>query len=245
MKVLVVIPTYNESENIRGIIEEIFKFLPDANILIVDDNSPDKTYEIVKEMMEKDKRINLILKEKKEGLGRAYKTGFKWGIEKDFDIIIQMDADFSHSPSVLNNFVEEIKKGNDLIIGSRYINGVSVVNWPIKRLLISYFANVYARVMTGVPVKDLTGGFKAWKKEVLKSLPWEKINSEGYGFQIETTFYAKKLGFKIKEYPIIFIERRSGISKMSKKIIIEAFFLVLKLFFLRFFKFEKNIKFLL
>ncbi len=239
MRVLVVIPTYNERENIREIIKEIFKFLPDANILVVDDNSPDKTYEIVKEIMKEDKRVNLILKEKKEGLGRAYKTGFKWGIENNFDIIIQMDADFSHSPSVLNSFIEEIKKGNDLVIGSRYLNGVSVVNWPIKRLLISYFANVYARIMTGVPVKDLTGGFKAWKKEVLESLPWEKINSEGYGFQIETTFYAKKFGFKIKEYPIIFIERRVGISKMSKKIIIEAFFLVLKLFFFRFLKIRR------
>ncbi|MEO0277048.1 MAG: polyprenol monophosphomannose synthase, partial [candidate division WOR-3 bacterium] len=124
----------------------------------------------------------------------------------------------------------------DLIIGSRYLNGVSVVNWPIKRLLLSYFANVYARILTGVPVRDLTGGFKAWKREVLENLPWEKIDAEGYGFQIETTFYAKKLGYRIKEYPIIFIERRVGISKMSKKIIFEAFFLVIKLFFLRFLK---------
>ncbi|MEO0262694.1 MAG: polyprenol monophosphomannose synthase [candidate division WOR-3 bacterium] len=236
MKVLIVIPTYNERENVEKIIEEIFKFLPSANILIVDDNSPDGTSEIVKEIMKKDKRVNLILKEKKEGLGKAYKTGFKWGIEKNYDIIIQMDADFSHSPEVLPEFIKEIEKGYDLIIGSRYLNGVSVVNWPIKRLLLSYFANVYARILTGVPVRDLTGGFKAWKREVLENLPWEKIDAEGYGFQIETTFYAKKLGYKIKEYPIIFIERRVGISKMSKKIIFEAFFLVIKLFFLRFLK---------
>ncbi len=236
MKVLIVIPTYNERENVERIIEEIFKFLPSANILIVDDNSPDGTSEIVREIMKKDKRVNLILKEKKEGLGKAYKTGFKWGIEKNYDIIIQMDADFSHSPEVLPEFIKEIEKGYDLIIGSRYLNGVSVVNWPIKRLLLSYFANVYARILTGVPVRDLTGGFKAWKKEVLENLPWEKIDAEGYGFQIETTFYAKKLGYRIKEYPIIFIERRVGVSKMSKKIIFEAFFLVIKLFFLRFFK---------
>ncbi|MEO0267939.1 MAG: polyprenol monophosphomannose synthase [candidate division WOR-3 bacterium] len=236
MKVLIVIPTYNERENVERIIEEIFKFLPSANILIVDDNSPDGTSEIVKEIMKKDKRVNLILKEKKEGLGKAYKTGFKWGIEKNYDIIIQMDADFSHSPEVLPEFIKEIEKGYDLIIGSRYLNGVSVVNWPIKRLLLSYFANVYARILTGVPVRDLTGGFKAWKREVLENLPWEKIDAEGYGFQIETTFYAKKLGYRIKEYPIIFIERRVGISKMSKKIIFEAFFLVIKLFFLRFLK---------
>ena len=236
MKVLIVIPTYNERENVERIIEEIFKFLPSANILIVDDNSPDGTAEIVKEIMKKDKRVNLILKEKKEGLGKAYKTGFKWGIEKNYDIIIQMDADFSHSPEVLPEFIKEIEKGYDLIIGSRYLNGVSVVNWPIKRLLLSYFANVYARILTGVPVRDLTGGFKAWKREVLENLPWEKIDAEGYGFQIETTFYAKKLGYRIKEYPIIFIERRVGISKMSKKIIFEAFFLVIKLFFLRFLK---------
>lgn len=236
MKVLIVIPTYNERENVEKIIEEIFKFLPSANILIVDDNSPDGTSEIVKEIMKKDKRVNLILKEKKEGLGKAYKTGFKWGIEKNYDIIIQMDADFSHSPEVLPEFIKEIEKGYDLIIGSRYLNGVSVVNWPIKRLLLSYFANVYARILTGVPVRDLTGGFKAWKREVLENLPWEKIDAEGYGFQIETTFYAKKLGYKIKEYSIIFIERRVGISKMSKKIIFEAFFLVIKLFFLRFLK---------
>ncbi|MEO0240607.1 MAG: polyprenol monophosphomannose synthase [candidate division WOR-3 bacterium] len=236
MKVLIVIPTYNERENVERIIEEIFKFLPSANILIVDDNSPDGTSEIVKEIMKKDKRVNLILKEKKEGLGKAYKTGFKWGIEKNYDIIIQMDADFSHSPEVLPEFIKEIEKGYDLIIGSRYLNGVSVVNWPIKRLLLSYFANVYARILTGVPVRDLTGGFKVWKREVLENLPWEKIDAEGYGFQIETTFYAKKLGYRIKEYPIIFIERRVGISKMSKKIIFEAFFLVIKLFFLRFLK---------
>ncbi len=236
MKVLIVIPTYNERENVERIIEEIFKFLPSANILIVDDNSPDGTAEIVKEIMKKDKRVNLILKEKKEGLGKAYKTGFKWGIEKNYDIIIQMDADFSHSPEVLPEFIKEIEKGYDLIIGSRYLNGVSVVNWPIKRLLLSYFANVYARILTGVPVRDLTGGFKVWKREVLENLPWEKIDAEGYGFQIETTFYAKKLGYRIKEYPIIFIERRVGISKMSKKIIFEAFFLVIKLFFLRFLK---------
>lgn len=241
MKVLVVIPTYNESENIEKIIKEIFKFLPRANILIVDDNSPDGTANIVKEIMKNDERVNLILKEKKEGLGKAYKTGFKWGIEKNYDIIIQMDADFSHSPEVLPEFIKEIEKGCDLIIGSRYLNGVSVVNWPIKRLLLSYFANVYARIMTGVPVRDLTGGFKAWKKEVLENLPWEKIDAEGYGFQIQTTFYAKKLGYKIKEYPIIFIERRVGISKMSKKIIFEAFFLVIKLFFLRFLKTPRNI----
>lgn len=236
MKVLVVIPTYNERENIEKIIKEIFKFLPSVNILIVDDNSPDGTADIVKEIMKNDERVALILKEKKEGLGKAYKTGFKWGIEKSYDIIIQMDADFSHSPEVLPEFIKEIERGYDLIIGSRYLNGVSVVNWPIKRLLLSYFANVYARIMTGLPIKDLTGGFKCWKKEVLENLPWEKIDAEGYGFQIQTTFYAKRLGYKIKEYPIIFIERRVGISKMSKKIIFEAFFLVIKLFFLRFFK---------
>lgn len=235
MKILVVIPTYNERDNIEGIINEIFKFTPEANILIVDDNSPDGTAEIVKRIMEKDKRVNLILREKKEGLGRAYKTGFKWGIEKNYEIIIQMDADFSHEPKMLPQFIENLKEGYELVIGSRYIDGVSVVNWPIKRLLISYFANLYARVMTGVPVRDLTSGFKAWKREVLENLPWEKINAEGYGFQIETTFYAHKKGCKIKEIPIIFIERRSGVSKMSKKIIFEAFFLVIKLFFLRLF----------
>lgn len=233
MNVLVVIPTYNESENIKDMIKEIFRFLPEANILIVDDNSPDGTAEIVKKIMEKDKRVNLILRERKEGLGKAYKEGFKWGIERGYDAIIQMDADFSHEPGMIPEFLKNLKD-YDLVIGSRYINGVSVVNWPIKRLLISYFANLYARVMTGVPVKDLTGGFKAWKREVLEGLPWEKINAEGYGFQIETTFYAYKKGYKIKEIPIIFVERRSGVSKMSKKIIFEAFLLVIKLFFLRF-----------
>ncbi len=236
MKVLVVIPTYNEKDNIQDIIKQIFKNVPSANILIVDDNSPDGTAEIVKKLMEKDKKVNLILKDKKEGLGRAYKTGFKWGVERNYDIIIQMDADFSHDPEVLPEFIKKIKEGYDVIIGSRYTDGVSVVNWPIKRLLISYFANVYARIMTGIPVRDLTGGFKAWKKEVLENLPWEKINAEGYGFQIETTFYAKKRGYKITEYPIIFIERRVGVSKMSKRIIFEAFFLVIKLFFFRFLK---------
>ena len=228
MKSLVIIPTYNEKENIREIINAVLKVVPDTDILIVDDNSPDGTGKIVKELMEKDKRIHLIEREGKLGLGTAYVVGFKYAIEKGYDWVVQMDADFSHNPEDIPRFFKYIGE-YDLIIGSRYVDGISVVNWPLSRLFLSYFANVYARLVTGVPVKDLTGGFKCIKSDVLKTIDLDSIKADGYGFQIEINFLAYINGFKIKEIPIIFIDRRAGYSKMSKRIVWEAFWLVLKL----------------
>jgi len=229
MKTLVIIPTYNEKENIREIIDKILNLGIKLDILVVDDNSPDGTHQIVREISEKDKRVNLLLRKKKEGLGVAYREGFKWSIEKGYELIIHLDADFSHNPEEIPNFIKKINEGYDVVVGSRYLNGVTVVNWPLKRLLLSYFANLYARIVTGLKIKDLTSGYKAFRKEVLENIPWKEISAGGYGFQIETVFYPFMMGYKVCEIPIIFIERRKGKSKMSKKIVYEAFFLVLKL----------------
>ena len=224
-----VIPTYNERDNIESLIEEIHRYVPDAHILIVDDNSPDGTWKLVEEISRKDERVHLIKRPGKMGLGTAYVEGFKWALEKGFDVIVQMDADFSHSPSDIPRLLREIEKGADFVIGSRYKNGVNVVNWPLKRLMISYFANVYARFMTGVPIRDLTGGFKAWRREVLESIDLDNIKSNGYSFQIEMNFKAYMNGYEPSEIPIIFYERRSGKSKFSKSIILEAAFMVVRL----------------
>jgi len=229
VKTLIIIPTYNEKENIGEIINKILGLGVELDILVVDDNSPDGTHKIVKEISEKNKRVNLLLREKKEGLGVAYREGFKWAIERDYDLVIHLDADFSHNPDEIPNFIKKINEGYDVVVGSRYLNGVTVVNWPLKRLLLSYFANLYARVVTGVKVKDLTSGYKAFRKEVLVNIPWKEVSAGGYGFQIETVYYPYRMGYRVCEIPIVFIERRKGESKMSKKIVFEAFFLVLKL----------------
>jgi len=228
-KVLVIIPTYNERENIRDIVPIVLSKGENIDVLIVDDNSPDGTQEEVKLLMEKyGGRVNLLARPAKLGLGTAYVEGFKYALKKGYDLVVEMDADFSHNPEDLPRLIEAAKEA-DLVIGSRYTNGISVVNWPLKRLILSYFANVYARIVTGVPVKDLTAGFKCFRKEVLESIDLSKIHSDGYAFQIEMDYYAYEKGFRIKEVPIIFIERRAGTSKMSKRIIKEAFFLVLLL----------------
>lgn len=228
MKAIVVIPTYNEVDNIERLINQIFRIEPDINILIVDDNSPDGTYKVVEKLMENDKRLHLIKRAGKMGLGTAYCEGFKYAIDRGFDIIFEMDADFSHDPNEIPNFLKEIEN-YDLVIGSRYISGVNVVNWPLRRLFLSYMANLYTRVITGMPIKDATGGFKCFRAEFLKKLNLDEIKSNGYGFQIEVNFKLWKKGAKIKEIPIIFIDRRSGVSKMNKHIIWEAIFLVWKL----------------
>ncbi len=227
-KGLVVIPTYKEAENIAGIIREVLKQSPDLDILVIDDASPDGTAEIVKDLMKENPRINLISREGKLGLGTAYIMGFKYALEKGYDYVVEMDADFSHSPDDLPRLIENLKEA-DLVIGSRYCQGISVVNWPMKRLLLSFFANIYARKVTGVPVKDLTAGFKVYKREALAGIDLDKIKSDGYGFQIEIDTYIWRKGFKVKEVPIIFVERRAGVSKMSRRIIYQAFFLVLRL----------------
>jgi dolichol-phosphate mannosyltransferase len=227
-KSIIVIPTYNEVENISKLIDTIFNIKSDIDILIVDDNSPDGTAEVVSKMMNKDSRIHLIKRPGKMGLGTAYCDGFKYALEKGFDYIFEMDADFSHNPEDIPRFLEEIHN-YDLVIGSRYVSGVNVVNWPLKRLILSYGANLYTRIITGMPVHDATGGFKCFRAEALKKIDLSKIKSNGYGFQIEMNFRLWKSGARLKEIPIIFIDRRSGVSKMNKKIIYEAIFLVWKL----------------
>ncbi len=234
LKEIVVIPTYNERDNISKLVEEIHRYLPNIHVLVVDDNSPDGTWKLVEEISSKDERVHLLKRKGKMGLGTAYVEGFKWAISRNYDVIAQMDADFSHQPEDLRRLIESIRKDEaDVIIGSRYVSGVNVVNWPLKRLVISYLANVYARLLTGVPIKDLTGGFKVWKRKVLESIDLDRIRSNGYSFQIEMNFKAYRKGFRLKEVPIIFYERRSGRSKFNKAIIVEAFFMVIRLFFKR------------
>ncbi|MCA2005283.1 MAG: polyprenol monophosphomannose synthase [Ignavibacterium sp.] len=228
MKTLVVIPTFNELENVKKIIPEVLKQNEEIDILIVDDNSPDKTGDYVEELSKQNSRVKLIRREKKLGLGTAYIAGFKYALQDNYDYVFEMDADFSHDPNEIKNFLEAIKEA-DLVLGSRYINGVRVLNWPMRRLLLSYFASVYTRVITGLPVKDATGGFKCFRIDVLKAVDLDRIKSNGYSFQIEMTFKAYKKGFRIKEIPIVFVDRVKGKSKMSKKIVWEAVFMVWKL----------------
>ena len=228
MKKIVITPTYNESKNILVLIKKIKNIDSDLHILVIDDNSPDNTSELVQQFANDRNDIFIINRTEKLGLGTAYITGFKWAIKNNYKFVIQMDADLSHDPKELAVMLEKIKN-YDLIIGSRYINGVNVINWPMSRLLLSYFANIYSRLITGVPVFDLTGGFKCYKIETLKKMPFKSIKSEGYSFQIETTFYAWLNKFLIKEIPITFTDRTVGQSKMSKKIIYEAIWVVLKL----------------
>jgi dolichol-phosphate mannosyltransferase len=227
-KTIIIIPTYNEIDNIKKMIEQLLNLSADLHVLVVDDNSPDGTGEYVENVSKENPRIKLIKRAGKLGLGTAYVEGFKYMLSKDYDIAIQMDADFSHDPSVIIRMLDEIKD-NDLVIGSRYIQGVNVINWPMQRLLLSYFANKYTKIVTGLPVKDATGGFKCFKRKVLESIDLDSIHSNGYSFQIEMNFKAWKKGFKIKEIPIVFYERVEGTSKMSKKIVHEAVFMVWKL----------------
>lgn len=228
MKSIVVIPTYNEIENIINIINAILDVKSDMHVLVVDDNSPDGTAGTVKEFAQTNPNVHIIVRAGKMGLGTAYCEGFAWALENGFEAIMEMDADFSHDPKEIPNFMEAIKE-YDLVIGSRYSVGVNVVNWPLRRLILSYCANIYARVITGIPVHDATGGFKCFRADALKKIDLKKIKSNGYGFQIEMNFKLWKQGARIKEIPIIFIDRRSGVSKMNKKIIYEALFLVWKL----------------
>ena len=224
MKIVAVIPTYNESDNISELVSKILSLKLDIHVLFVDDNSPDGTADKIKVLM-KENNIYLIERSGKLGLSSAYIEGFKWALRNGYNAIIQMDADLSHNPSSIPSLLNEIKH-NDLVVGSRYLTGINVVNWPLRWLILSYFANVYAKIITGVNVKDLTGGFKCFKAEVLMSIDLDKISSEGYSFQIEMNCQTKYKGFKIKEVPIIFIDRTVGKSKMTKKIIFEAIWMV-------------------
>jgi dolichol-phosphate mannosyltransferase len=228
MKALVIIPTYNESENIKNIISEVLKQDEIIEVLVVDDNSPDKTAELVKKMMQSEMRINLLQRRSKMGLGSAYVAGFRYALANDYDYIIEMDADFSHDPKVLPEMIKAMEN-NDLVIGSRYLKGVNVVNWPLWRLILSTFASKYVRIITGMPIKDPTGGFKCFRREVLESIELNKILSDGYSFQVEMNYRAWVKKFRIKEIPIIFTDRRVGESKMTMKIIREAVWMVWKL----------------
>lgn len=228
MKGLVVIPTYNEHDTIDAILDAILGQNLGLDVLIVDDNSPDGTAKQVKTRAERDPRVKLIERPGKMGLGTAYVAGFKYAIANDYDFVFEMDADFSHDPGDLPRFIEKIKD-YDFVIGSRYVNGISVVNWPLRRLLLSYFASFYTRFITGIPIHDPTGGFKCFRIEVLKGINLDNIRSGGYSFQIEMNFKAWKKGFRYIEIPIIFVDRRVGISKMSKAIIREAVVMVWKL----------------
>lgn len=228
MKGLVVIPTYNERDTIDAILDAILSQNLGLDVLIVDDNSPDGTAKQVKTRAEHDPRVKLIERPGKMGLGTAYVAGFKYAIANAYDFVFEMDADFSHDPGDLPRFIEKIKD-YDFVIGSRYVNGISVVNWPLRRLLLSYFASFYTRFITGIPIHDPTGGFKCFRIEVLKGINLDDIRSGGYSFQIEMNFKAWKKGFRFIEIPIIFVDRRVGISKMSKAIIREAVVMVWKL----------------
>jgi dolichol-phosphate mannosyltransferase len=227
-KTLVVTPTYNEAENIEKFIDQVLSKGPEINVLVVDDNSPDGTGKIVERLKKSNTRIHLISRAGKMGLGTAYVEGFRFAIANKFDYIFEMDTDFSHNPDEIPNFLEKIKE-YDLVIGSRYTNGVRVINWPIRRLILSYGANVYSRIITGMPLKDATGGFKCFRRQVLEAIDLDKIHSNGYAFQIEMNFKAWNKGFKLCEHPIIFMDRQSGVSKMSKKIVYEAVYMVWKL----------------
>lgn len=230
---IVIIPTYKERENIRAIIEAVFGLPKSFHILIVDDNSPDGTSEIVEEMQrhynDHEMRLQLLKRPGKQGLGTAYITGFRYAIAKGYDYILEMDADFSHDPKDLINLYHACKEGNDLSIGSRYATGVNVVNWPMGRVLLSYFASTYVRLITSMPICDTTAGFVCYRREVLETIPLEKIKFVGYAFQIEMKFLTWKYGFKLGEVPIIFTDRTRGESKMSAGIFKEAFFGVLQM----------------
>jgi dolichol-phosphate mannosyltransferase len=227
---LVIIPTYNEKENIQNLIRTVFQYTPEFHVLIVDDNSPDGTGIIVKNLMnEFNGKLFLLERPEKKGLGTAYISGFKWALEQDYEFIFEMDADFSHDPKDLIQLYNACLDGADLAIGSRYKSGVNVVNWPMGRVLISYFASAYVRFITGINIRDTTAGFKCYRRIVLETVDLDKIRFKGYAFQIEMKFMTWKYGFKIVEIPIIFTNRKAGTSKMSGKIAYEAVWGVIKM----------------
>lgn len=228
MKTLIISPTYNEIKNIKSLVKQVFDLDPGYHLLIVDDNSPDGTALKVKELQSTYPNLHLEERPGKAGLGTAYLFGFKWALENNYDHIVQMDADLSHDPNDVPRLVSRLKD-HDLVIGSRYVNGVSVVNWPIRRLILSYGANMYSRFITGIPINDGTGGFKAWRGTLLNDIELKKVRSQGYSFQIEMNFRSWRLGARIKEEPIIFVDRTIGESKMSKSIMYEAIWMVWRL----------------
>lgn len=224
-KTLIIIPTYNEIDNIEKMLTTLFGKYPEISILVIEDGSPDGTAKVIKRLMQQFSNLNIIERTGKLGLGTAYVTGFKWALERGFDYVFEMDCDFSHDPDSIPDLLKAAET-NDLVIGSRYIDGIRIINWPFKRLLLSYCASIYTRIITGIPVFDTTGGFKCFTKKALTSLDLDKIISNGYSFQLELNYKIWAKGLKIQEVPIIFYERRDGQSKMSGGIIFEAVFAV-------------------
>jgi dolichol-phosphate mannosyltransferase len=222
---LVVVPTYNERANLQQIAPLILQQDPRIELLVVDDSSPDGTGQIADELAAADPRVHVLHRATKEGLGKAYLAGFRWALDHGYDLIFEMDADFSHDPRFIPDFLRAIENA-DLVIGSRYKTGVNVINWPISRLLLSLGANQYARVLTGLPLADSTGGFKCFRRQVLEVIDFEQVRSNGYAFQIEMSFRAWKKGFRLVEIPIVFIDRVEGQSKMNKRIVREAIWMV-------------------
>ncbi len=228
-RALVIVPTYNERFNIARLIPAILAQDPSLEVLVVDDGSPDGTGAIVDGIAANNARVHVIHRAAKLGLGTAYIAGFRWALERKYDLVFEMDADFSHNPERLPEFLEAIRD-SDVVLGSRYQNGhVNVVNWPMSRLFLSYAANIYARFVTGLPIFDTTGGFKCFRRNVLESIDLNSVKSNGYAFQIEMSFRAWKRGFQLFEIPIIFVDRTEGVSKMSKKIVREAIWMVWRL----------------
>jgi dolichol-phosphate mannosyltransferase len=224
-KILVIIPTYNEIENLGNIVPRVVEQGADIDVLVVDDSSPDGTGELADRLASDDPRIHVLHRENKEGLGRAYLAGFKWALERDYQYIFEMDADFSHDPKFIPGFLRAVEDA-DLVIGSRYKDGVNVINWPMSRLLLSKGANLYSHWITGLALTDSTGGFKCFRRHVLEALNLDAVHSNGYAFQIEVSFRAWKKGFRLVEIPIVFVDRVEGHSKLSKKIIREAVWMV-------------------
>ena len=235
MNTLVISPTYNEKKNINELIEKIFTLNYSLHLLIIDDHSPDGTADIVRDAMNTNDKIHLIEREKKLGLGTAYCRGFEYALQNGYDRIVQMDADLSHNPEDILRLIKT-SETYDLVIGSRYYDGVNVINWPMRRLLLSYYANWYARFLTRVPIRDITGGFKCFHRKVLEEINFQKISSEGYSFQIEMNFLAYNRGFQVTEIPIVFTDRTVGESKMNKTIVYEAIWMVPKLLIRKIFR---------
>jgi len=231
-RALIIIPTYNELNNLQLIVPQVLEQDPRIEVLVVDDNSPDGTGRVADEMAARDPRIHVLHRPGKQGLGTAYLAGFRWGLERDYELIFEMDADFSHDPKHLPQFLAAVENA-DLVLGSRYLGGrVTVVNWPMPRLLLSYFANIYARVVTGVRLGDATGGFKCFRRRVLEGIDLGAVRSNGYAFQIEMSTRAARRGFRIVEIPIVFVDRTDGVSKMSQSIVREAIWMVWRLRFM-------------
>jgi len=224
-RALVVVPTYNEAVNLPVIVPQILEQDPRIDVLVVDDNSPDGTGQLADQLAAADPRVHVLHRPGKGGLGKAYLSGFRWALERDYELIFEMDADFSHDPKFLPHFLRAAENA-DLVIGSRYKTGVNVINWPISRLLLSLGANQYARWITGLPVLDSTGGFKCFRRRVLEAIDFERVRSNGYSFQIEMSFRAWKKGFRLVEIPIVFTDRVEGQSKMNKRIVREAIWMV-------------------